>query len=93
MKRILYIDPFSTDGHKNFNEIYLRNLACLEVELTCVFRDGYFEELHFENKKTRLYKIPKKYYKGNRNSFFVFSYFEIWFIWKYSGKCYNISNI
>ena len=70
MKRILYIDPFSTYGHKNFNEIYLRNLACLEVELTCVFRDGYFEELHFEKKKTRLYKIPKKYYKGNRSSFF-----------------------
>ena len=70
MKRILYIDPFSTYGHKNFNEIKIRNLACLEVELTCVFRDGYFEELHFEKKKTRLYKIPKKYYKGNRSSFF-----------------------
>ena len=69
-KKMLYIDPFSSEGHKNFNEIYLRNLACLEVELTCVFRDGYFEELHFENKKTRLYEIPKKYYKGDRNSFF-----------------------
>lgn len=90
MKKVLYIDPFSSEGHKNFNEIYLKSLSNLKLDLTCVFRDKYFEELHFKNKKIRLFEIPKKYYKGDGNSFF--NRVEMIKILRYIKKEINFKN-
>ena len=50
MKKILFIDPLSSDGHVNFNKIFIRELFKEEVTIDFIFKKGY-------NEKIRLPKI------------------------------------
>lgn len=66
--RLLYIDPFSSEGHINFNNIFIGALYNEISSIDFVFRDGYKEKLHtFKNSKN--YAIPNKFYSKTKNKF------------------------
>jgi len=63
MKRILYIDPLSSDGHINFNKIYLTELLKREINVNLVFRKDYITKLSIPEDHLIL-NIPNYFYKG-----------------------------
>lgn len=63
MKKILYLDPFSSHGHINFNKIYIDALKNQKVVLDFAFKEGYAMNLGVNE---RCYDIPGKFFlKGN----------------------------
>ena len=67
-KKVLYIDPISSDGHLNFNRIYLTKLLELNVEISLVFRENYFNGFSLPEKLLKL-SIPNSFYKKDCNGF------------------------
>mgnify|MGYP000371239299 FL=1 len=63
MKKILYIDPFSSHSHINFNKIYIDALKNHKVELDFAFKEDYAKKIGITE---RCYDIPSKFFlKGN----------------------------
>ena len=66
MKKILFIDPFSSDGHVNFNQIFIKELLKEEVTVDFIFKKGY-------NKKIKMPKLnlidtfPDSFFNEQKN--------------------------
>lgn len=66
MKKVLFIDPLSSEGHINFNKIYISKLIECNVDLQLVFKEGYINRLGFPTSLVRL-SIPTHFYSIKKN--------------------------
>lgn len=75
---LLYIDIISSPSHKNFNNIYLKNIKNLGIDIFTIFREGYSECIDVYG-INNLFKVPNKLYKGNGSFSKRLSYIKILF--------------
>jgi len=74
MKRVLYIEPFSSEGHLNFNRIYISKLLELNIKLDLVLKESYIQKIGVPLNLLKL-KIPKYLFITNKGSFVNRIYF------------------
>ncbi len=58
--KFLYIDPFSPNGHINFNKIYVSALSGLNLSIDFIFKEDYAKNLNLPINP--IFEIPKNYY-------------------------------
>ena len=66
MKKVLYIDPFSTMGHLNFNKIYINEILKEDVIVDFLFRSYYSSKLGINN---NFITIPENLFTKSDNRF------------------------
>lgn len=82
MKKILFIDPLSPEGHIQYNKYWLKLLDELNVEYEIVCKDGYEKEFKVNKDKIK-FLVPNNYYKNKK-------ILKKWDIFKYIKKEYTI---
>ena len=74
MRRILYIDPFSFEGHVNFNKIHIEALRRYGFRLEFVFKEGYGKLLGEEDV---VYEYPERLYNHDSGNKWRLSQYRI----------------
>jgi hypothetical protein len=87
--KVLYVDPLSPSGHINFNLIYIEALVKIFDSIDFAFKDGYEEKLFIPN-NSKIYVIPKKYYKYSNNK--IINRLMLFKIFRYIKKNFNINH-
>ncbi len=62
MKKLLYIDPFSVYGHINLNQVFVRKLTEIGLEVQLAVREGYHLDLGLPREMLRL-AIPERFFR------------------------------
>ena len=77
MKKIIYIDPLSNDGHLNFNRIYISKLLEENINIDIVVKEDYNLDIKLPLGSAK-YNIPNCYYSKNRGGLFNrYNYYKI----------------
>ena len=85
----MYIDPFSSDGHINFNKIFIRELLKEEVIIDFVFKKGYNEKIKLP--KINVIETIPDFFFNNKKSIVTNKLCEIKKM-NYINKVVNLSN-
>lgn len=64
MRRILFIDPFSPDGHINLNSNFVKRLYELPLQIDFALKKGYAEKIGASPDNVK-WEIPEKYFNEN----------------------------
>lgn len=78
LKKVLFIDPLSQEGHISYNNYWLNSMDKLQIDYDFVFRENYIKLLK-KNNGNLIYEIPNKMYhkiEGVKN-FFLKRYYLI----------------
>lgn len=90
MKKILFIDPLSPDGHVQYNSYWLRVLNELECEYDIIFKEKYKKNFNLEK---NVYEIPEEFYiKINSTKNFFKKRYYLFLILKWIKNIENSGN-
>lgn len=67
MKKVLYIDPLSSDGHLNFNSIYIDALKKQSCKVKFIFKQGYHRKLGINDDEVQV-ELSEKYFRDYKCS-------------------------
>lgn len=66
--KVLYIDPFSSSSHANFNRMHIEAIRKVAEDIHFVFKENYWKEIGVQTSEV-CYAIPSSYFGINKGGF------------------------
>lgn len=78
--KVLYIDPFSSPSHANFNRMHIEAIRSLTKDIHFVFKENYWKEVDVQASEV-CYAIPASYFGKNKGGL-INRFFMCLVLWK-----------